>query len=325
MKLDVVRQPLVVAFLTLLVFVAAGMARIGCVHPACESAGEVASLAGDGLLTLQARWPQSTRLLCGLALFLAGVALGRATVRYGLYSVHTYLAIPLFGLLACGIFVSTTYSVGYVAAILLVLSVRNFYAGFRNGYCFSAVFRGSLYLGALPLIYTPAVVLIPVLPLAVSLFKRSARESCVALFGFSLPFLAYSYIIWGMGGSFAAPAVMLWEAFRTPSGFSVGELPLPKLMLLGTLLAAMVFTAVCYFRDRYASGTKPRAILLFNLILFMLCTGLFFVPSGTFSAAALAAVPMATLLPLWFVRLPRPAAMCLYIGLIGLCVASLLL
>ena len=96
-------------------------------------------------------------------------------------------------------------------------------------------------------------------------------------------------------------------------------------MLLGTLLAAMVFTAVCYFRDRYASGTKPRAILLFNLILFMLCTGLFFVPSGTSSAAALAAVPMATLLPLWFVRLPRPAAMCLYIGLIGLCVASLLL
>lgn len=325
MKLDIVRQPLVVAFLTLLVFVAAGMGRISSIHPVYESADEVAFLLGSRLLLLQERWPLLLKLLCGVSVFFSGIALGRVTVRYGLYSVHTYLAIPLFGLFACGVFISTAYSVEYAAAVLLLLSVRNFYAGFRNGYSFSAVFRASLYLGAIPLIYTPALVLLPVLPLAISLFKRSARESCVALFGFLLPFLIYSYVAWGLGSSFTAPAVTLWKAFLTPSGFSVSELPLSVLILLGTLLLAMVCVAVCYFSDLYASGSKPRTILLFNLILFILCVGLFLVPSGTSSAAALAAVPMATLLPFLLVRITRPVAMCLYIGLIGLCSASLFL
>ncbi len=325
MKLDIVRQPLMVAFLTLLVFVAAGMARTGCIRPDYISTGEIASLLGGTLLLMQERWPLLLKMVCGVLVFFSGVALGRVTVRYGLYSVHTYLAIPLFGLFACGVFISSSYCVEYLSALLLVLSVRNYYAGFRNGYSFSALFRASLYLGSIPLIYTPALLLVPVLPLAISLFKRSARESCVALFGFLLPFLTYSYITWGMGGSFSAPAVLLWDGFLTPSGFSVSELPVSALILLGTLLLVMIFTAVCYFADLYASGTKPRTILLFNLILFLLCAGMFFVPSGTAAAAALAAVPTATLLPLLLVRITRPAAMCLYIGLIGLCAASLFL
>lgn len=325
MKLDIARQPLIVAFLTLLLFVTGGMIRAGCVHSAHETTGEVVSLLGGRILELQACAPLLWKLLMGAVVFLSGVALGRITVRYGLYSVHTYLAIPLYGLFACGVFVTSAYSVEYLAAALLLLSVRYYYAGFRNGYSFSAVFRASLYLGTIPLIYTPAVILLSVLPLAVILFKRSARELCVALFGLMLPFLSYSYVIWGMGDSFSAPAVMFWSAFLTPSGFSVMQLPLPVQILLAALLLVTVSASVCYFRDLYAVGLKPRAILLFNLLLFMCCAALFFVPSGTASAVALVAVPMATLVPLLLVRIIAPVAMCLYLGLIGLCIASLIL
>lgn len=325
MKPDIVRQPLPVAFLTLLAFSLALVARLGTLLPDYEITGGVSALLGGSILQVQELCPRLMKAVCVLLVFYTGVSLGRITVRYGLYSVHTYLAIPLFGLLATGIFVCESYLIQYLAGFLLLLAVRNFYAAFRNGYGFTAVFRGAFYFGLLPMIYAPALLLASAVPLAIFLFKRSAREGIVALFGFLLPLFAYSYVVWGGGGAFTDPTLTLWESFIASSDFQVMHLPLPVQVLLGIFFLLVLLAGVCYFRDLYSVGLKPRAILLFNLLLFIVSAALFFVPSGTAAAVAIAAVPMATLLPILFVRCTPAVAMCLYLGLIGACAAVLLL
>lgn len=56
------------------------------------------------------------------------------------------------------------------------LAAKNYCRSYCNGYGFDAIFRASLYLGLLPLVYAPATPLVLILPLAILLFRRTFRE-----------------------------------------------------------------------------------------------------------------------------------------------------
>lgn len=320
MGLDVVRQPLMAAFVTQLVFAVAAMACTDGVYLDSGAATEVHSLLGGHLTQVQQMWPLAAKILCALVIFLSGVSVGRMTVRYGLYAVHTYLAIPFYGIFACGLFISGEYLVQYFAAALFILSMKNFYAGFCCGaFGFGEIFRASFLLGLILLIYTPAVVLSVVVLLAVVVFKRSVREFLVGVVGYLLPLFAVCYLNWAAGGAFTAPFAVLSETFLTAGGFSVYGLSLPVSILSGVSVVLFLCAALSYFFDMYAGGAKSRSILLFNLFLFLIMGSMFFLPCASSAVAAFAAVPMAFVLPLLFVRLDRRIAWFLYLGLFFLC------
>ncbi len=350
MKFDIARQPLVPAFLTLLLL--ALVATWGAAHPVVHvSGGEHVELlaegtvpvegmvaapvegtgpavasaaivpeglcfapAGDSLRDFQTAHPGWARTFAILLLLFGGTTLARIAIRYNLYTVNTCLPIPLYGIIVCALALDGSYLVAVVTSTLFVLSVKNFGRSFCSGYGFDGIFRASLYLGLLLLVSPVALPLLVLLPIALILFGRTFREAAVALFGLLLPAATLCYLNWGEGGTFAAPLQHLGASLLEGEWLGLfAALPLPTQVLAGlfALLAVLAFGYFCI--NRYSASTKSRYILVFVCCALVCALLPLAAPAATRGAIALAAVPAALLLPLFFIRISRSIALSLYL------------
>lgn len=321
MKFDIARQPLVPAFLTLFALaVTAVCAATGYIQTSGPdgTAHGILPLLGGQLALFQAAYPVWSLLAAGFMLLFTGMCTGRIAVRYNLYTVGTCLPIPLYAIIACGILAGSSYLAGTAASMLLALATKNYCRAFCNGYGFDAIFRASVYLGLLPLVYAPALPLLLLLPLAVLLFRRTLREVVVAVAGLLLPILTACYISWGMGDQFTAPLFALGETVIAGQPLRLfTELPIPGLVMLGGIVLLDLTALFFFLADLYAAGTKPRFILFFNIGILALTLILLCSPAASPEAFALFAVPSALLIPVFFVRVHRGIALPVYLVLLG--------
>ena len=249
MKIDIARQPLVPAFVTLFALAVTAMWG-GAGDGVSADAPETMPLLGGALTRFQAAYPVWARLAAGFMILFTGMCTGRIAIRYNLYGVSTCLPIPLYAVVACGIFSGGNYLTAFAASMLLALAAKNYCRSYCNGYGFDAIFRASLYLGLLPLVYAPATPLVLILPLAILLFKRTFREAVVAAAGLILPLLTACYVSWGMGDEFTAPVMTLADALVSGVPLWIFKgLPLPSLVML-CVIAALALTAVDVLRGR---------------------------------------------------------------------------
>lgn len=324
MSPNVVRQPLLLAFLSLLAIIIAALMQDSYAIPAPTAM--ISTPIGDLLQSFQEDHPRWSQIVAGILIFLSGILTGRLTVRYGLYPMNSSLAISLYGLVACGILLGRDCLVEFSAAFVLLLSVRSFFACFRNGYAIGDSFRASLFLGFLPLIYAPTLPLVVlILPAAICL-RRTLREFFVSLCGVLLPLLVVCYIAWGLNYDPLAVPVQLWNAFLSDSGYHFfGDSHLLSPALVGiTLFISLcaIFFTLASFRTL---SIKAKGILLFTMILFVATAALAAAPSATPGLLAIIALPGAILMPLTFFRIHRLVGLFLYILLCVLCVANILL
>ncbi len=307
--MNLTRQPLLLALLTLLVLVAATF-LLGTAVP---SAGESLTLAGAELRSWQTAWPRMARLFSGVLAVASALTVGRIGVRHNLYAGGSLLAIPLYAVIACGVFLPGDCLIGFSASFLLARVMRNYCSSYRNGYAFTPLFRGSLYLGMLPLLYAPALLLVVLLPLTALLFKRTIRELIVAAGGVLLPVSAFCYLHWAFGGGLTEPVEQLFDALTAGSGLHLlGRAPIVSILQLVVLLSAVLCALFYFLNDLYASSSKARAILTVVAWLFLLCCSAFLLPGTTVELFPLLAVPAALLLPFLFVRLRTSFANSLY-------------
>lgn len=316
MKIDVTRQPLLPALATLLLLAAFGMVRSAWMPFPTERIAEVAAPLGRYLTQFQLLAPGWSRLLTIAVTTVCGVQVGRLTVRYGLYALPTCLAIPFYGLVACGIYVACDTLVGAVVAWLFVLSLRNFCAAFRNGYTFNPTFRASFYLGLMPLVGVVALPLAGLVLPALFCFKRTLREAAVALFGLLLPAAVWCYLTWAAGHSLTEPLLELWGAFLTPSGFRIFDGVTPfTYALAGLLLFTLLCSVFFLFVDFNVMGVRQRAVFSYLLIALLACGTLLAAPCATGSVLPLAAAPVSVFMPLVFVRIHKTCSATLYAAL----------
>ncbi len=327
MNTDIARQSLATAFLTLAA-VAATALYAGPGGGAFPSVAMPSPL-GDPLTAFQVAHPSWSRLLSLFCMLYTGLSIGRLSVRYNLYAGNCYLAIPLFGMAACGMVCGPDYLVQYLSALLLTLSFKHFCLAFRNGYGFGGLFRASFYLGILALVSTPAIPLLLLLPLAVFLFRRTLRELAVALFGLLLPAFALCYIVWASGGDFGAPLADLFTALYTHVGLpqdpSHATRTIFPLLLAGALLLLTLTALSIQLQHMYAVSQKARLILVFSICAFFLSLTTLLFPGAFAATAAFAAVPSALLLPIFFVRTQRDFSRVVYLLLLLCTFASTLL
>ena len=249
MKFDIARQPLVPAFMTLFALAVAAMCA-GIPVPDTETSGavrEALPLLGGQLARFQAAYPVWSKFAAGFMLLFAGMCTGRISIRYNLYTVGTCLPIPLYAIVACGIATGGNYLAGFAASMLLALATKNYCRAFCNGYGFDAIFRASLYLGLMPLIYAPALPLLLLLPLAVLLFRRTFREVVVATAGLLLPIFTACYVSWGSGAEFTAPLVTVGQSAIEGMPLQLFlDIPLPALVMAGGIVL-LDLTALFFF------------------------------------------------------------------------------
>ena len=264
MKIDIARQPLVPAFVTLFALAVTAMWG-GAGNGVSAGAPETMPLLGGALARFQAAYPVWARLAAGFMILFTGMCTGRIAIRYNLYGVSTCLPIPLYAVVACGIVSGGNYLTAFAASMLLALTAKNYCRSYCNGYGFDAIFRASLYLGLLPLVYAPATPLVLILPLAILLFRRTFREVVVAAAGLILPVLTACYVSWGAGEEFTAPVTALADA--VVSGVPLWiftALPLPSLVML-CIIAALALTALFSF-FRTFMPPEPSRVLSLSLI-----------------------------------------------------------
>ena len=301
MRFDIARQPLVPAFLTLLLIAVVAMRgadphalpdRIIPPTTDCAAASgtetppaalrerndapgtepaETENVRPGLAVRMPAVWssqfqhnhPGWARWIGGLLLIFGGMCTGRLTVRNNLYSVGTCLAIPLYAIAACAPGFGGDFLTALAGAALLAFATKNYCRSFRNGYAFDAVFRASLYLGTAFLAGRP-----------------------LALFS---------------------------------------ALPLPNLLPTAAIGALGLLAALFVLSDLYAVGTKPRFILIYNIVLLALTAAVLCGPGAVRTDTTLIAVPAAILLPFLFVRIHRAIVWPLYLILLAFTLISSIL
>ena len=300
MKIDIARQPLVPAFMTLFALAVAAMCAGIPVSDTSGAVRDALPLLGGQLARFQAAYPVWSKFAAGF--------------------------IPLYAIVACGIATGGNYLAGFAASMLLALATKNYCRAFCNGYGFDAIFRASLYLGLMPLVYAPGLPMLLLLPLAVLLFRRTLREVAVATAGLLLPVFTACYVSWGTGAEFTAPLIKLGQSAIEGMPLHLFlDIPLPALVMEGGIVLLDLTALFFFLADIYAAGTKPRFILFYNIGILILPLAVLCSPAATPEAFALLAVPSAILIPVFFVRIHRGIALPVYLIFLAAAFAGIFL
>lgn len=304
MKFDIARQAFIPSFLTLAALAAAALyGPVAAAAPAPVAAVSGLLLPGDFLALFQAAKPEWARALTCLLIVVTGIRTGHHTVRYNLYTTNTCIAIPLYGVLAGGLTAGVADLPALVDALVLILALKNFCRSFTTGYAFDAIFRGALYLGILFILDPKTLPLVLLLPLAVIHFHRTFRELLVAVTGLLLPLLTLCYVYWGMGEAFPAPVFVIADRLIEGEWLRILiDLPFGAQLLAGGAGLLLILSVQYFYSDLYAVSSRSRSILVFHLEALLLVGAIACLPGVSVPVFALAAVPAAVLLSLFFVR-----------------------
>ena len=292
---DIIRQPLPVATFTFLVVVIVAFVRAWVTQ---RFAGEIPAVSAPlGYYTAAFRlsWPLLSAAASIVMLFVAGFLIGRSSVRAELYATRCFLAMPLFGVVSCGVLLSSDYLTQSLTLLLLALASRNYYNSFHRHYCFDRMFRGSLYVGLIPLLYAPGAGLLLLIPLVVLLFRRTLREVAVAVAGVRQ----------------VAAAITSDSGYRFFDGNT-----LFSLIAWGVIFFLLICSAAGVLLDIRTLKTKPRNILFYNLYVLCVVAGIYFVPYSSPITLTLAAPAAATLIPVVLTKFNSAAASMFYTVLI---------
>ena len=167
---------------------------------------------------------------------------------------------------------------------------------------------------SIPLLVPAALPLYLLLPFAVLLFRRTVRETLVAIFALLLPVAVFVYVDWGAGEAMATASLRPLVAFATgvPLEF-LCRLSLAVQLALGAMAGLALVASGLFLAHLYAVGSKARFILLYTLGVTVLTGLLVCMPSASPALFGLLAVPVAILAPLLFVRLRSAFAVPLYL------------
>lgn len=321
MKFNITRQPLALAILTLIVLACLAVANADATAtaPATECLG--------GYITLfQNLYPVIAKLTAVIIIVATGMILGRISVRYNLFGSHTYIAIPVYGLIACVSPVNNNFLLQFFIALLFVLAIQNYIYGFRTGYGFGNLFRGALFLGIIPLLYPQSTAILLLMPIMIFVFKRTGREFVVATAGEILPIFTVCYIKWCNGGSFLSPIKQIGTVFG--SGGNMDAINNTSIFLLAyfSLIVIFVVIAIILFSSNiYSIGFKSRSILIFNIIALPIIASSFLHFGASTHTIALMAAPISMIIPVFFLRVHTLIATSCYVVILVLCILNLCL
>ncbi len=322
MKFDISRQTLFPATLILLALAACAVG-FGSL-PTDGAVGTVGAGAPEEVLTVRllgaflAHHAVAGRLLLFVLLLATGLTIGRTGIRYSLYPAKTCIGISLFGFLGCAPALGNDMPVAVVTAYCWARTLSHYLAALRNGYAFDRLFRGSMFLGAVPLLQPALTPLVLVLPLVLLLFKRTTREGIVAFVGLLLAPLTAGYICWACGLPFWEPLRPIVRAMHFGGTMPWRQLPLYTYPVLGLTVLLVIYTLGCFIGDRHSNDNRKLVLFPLLFYLFLFCAALFAVPfdgSSATALTALTAVVVSLLLPYLFVRLQSGVALTAYAAL----------
>lgn len=316
---SVARQTPVSALLTMTVITAAGYIRYAVAPFGNEITGAPCeSPVAEWLSGFEAGWPALSLILAALTTIAAGTVIGRMCSYFRLYSTQCFLAMPLYALLACGIFVSNSPLPAALASLSTALALNYLGRGYMRGEDLTSALYAGLCIGAVPLLSAPAGLLcISITLLAVSMLSLSVREMIVMIFAILLLPALVCYGAWATGGEFAAPLYDIKMALLSHSGADIlGDDSVAALTICGLAGYAVFCSVTLFFANRFVLALKSRRLYIYILVTAVISVAICAIPSSGPAMLGIAAVPLAAVMPTVFVRADNRAATALYIAIV---------
>lgn len=308
------RKSTVVALVVLVVMVVAAVFRRATAPFAIEIAdGEVVVV-----------W----RVVVAAILFVVCGAVGGKTLsQTGLTSGYSSLPIPIYALLACGIFMASDMLLAAILSSLFTAAVYLLLRSINSAGEKDSLFFAAALLGAMVPLYPPSIVLAALLPLSMLLLALSVRQVVIMIVGYVLPPLAAAYVTWYGGAEFGAIFRDIFTDLVTPQMGAITQIPYVALAMVATIFAVLIWGTVyiTFNPGKLSRVTRARRSLhLFVWTTLVVLTMLFF-PSRDLTIFSLLAVPTSILLSFMLGVLPNNPSTISYWILLALFVVHLFL
>ncbi len=246
--------------------------------------------------------------ILAIVLFLCcGIVDGKILPRSGLNKGYCTLPMPLYGILACGVFVAPDALHAAIASLNFAIALYLLLRSLHNADEKDSVFFASILLGIAPLLCPPCVILVGVIPLSIFILALSARQIVLMIVGYLLPLLGASYIVWYKGGEIYEFGQNLYSALMLPQMSSIANIPYIAIALVATIVAVLLWGGVYAIirPDKMFLLSRVRRALHLFLWVSLLSLGMFFMPAYNLSVCAVVAVPIAILLSFVLCILPN--------------------
>ena len=264
-------------------------------------------------------------VLATILLIYCGIVEGKMFGRSGLGSAYSTLPMPIYGLLACGVFVAPNLLTAVAASLSFAVALFLLLRSLHNADEKDSVFFASILLGATALFYPPCVVLVAVLPIAIFTLALSLRQSMIMLVGYVLPFLVASYVAWYGGEPILQLGQNLADSLLVTQMAAIETLPYAAIALVASVLVVLLWGAIySIVRPNKAFVlTRVRRALHLFLLVFLLSLTMLLIPACDLSACAIIAVPATILLSHVLGILPNNHSAIAYWTLLALFAAHL--
>lgn len=269
-----------------------------------ESIANTLTPIGSLVQSVQQSLPLLSALVWAMVLGFAGLDAGRYGPKFSLYPAYTLMAIPIFGVIAGAVMVSTDYLLSGVAMLLMLFGTKYLLRCIMRTESYNDLSLSMLCYGTLPLLFAPAAILYLVLPFLVLVVRNTWRDWVVSTFSLAFPLLAISYWRWCAGLGFRSAGEMIYTSMFTASEFSFfSTLNIAGIALLGIIIVMVACAISLIISDRYSLKVKSRAVMRFNAFMLLATLVMFFMPGCTATIFAIIATPVALLSPIVFVRM----------------------
>lgn len=321
---DVVRQPKGLVILSFVMLLALMIARVALApYPAETSA--VPDMPLGKLIDKLTDWSAILTCIIGaLLIFTNAMLITRLIDRYYVSYVPTYLPLVMFLLTAYGICIPVWSISASIGPLLLILSAEEIIASFQRTHTFRRTLSSAFFLGLIPMIYSPAIVLVAILPATLLIYRRSGREAIVALVGLLLPFTLCTIGWWFAGYEWGFIAQSLASGITAPAGYGIRDTltqtGIPTIVYVGLytiLLGYSIVLTILYFPRMH---TRAKKIYIHFILLLLVTITMFLIPSSNIFNLCFLAVPGSLVSTVFFIHYQKFASFIVYIVLIGLVV-----
>lgn len=207
-----------------------------------------------------------------VAACVGAVMLASAVVRYGVSPVRTYLPIVMYGVTVCTPYFPLTTASGALLQLLLVSASVRMVDAFKRSYQFENVFKAAFYIGIMPMLYSQAICIVPVILVALVVYGRTLREAAVALVGVLTPFVLCSVVWWWLGEPLAYTVGCMADAFGTfaeTPAWTMVDAPLWIQIYTGLLGLSLLFALFLLTGSLASLRTRARQVYIYCIWLIL--------------------------------------------------------
>ena len=263
--------------------------------------------------------------LAAILLIYCGIIAGKMFSRSGLSAAYSTLSMPIYGVLACGVFVASNLLAAAAASLCFAVALSLLLRSLHNAEEKDSVFFASILLGTTALLYPPCVVLVAVLPIAIFTLALSLRQSMIMIVGYLLPIFVASYITWYGGEPFLHFGETLVASLCESQMSAVGSVPYLAIAIVVAVVAILLWGIVYSIisPSKAFTLTRVRRALHLFLWIFVFSLTMLLIPACNLSACAVIAVPATMLVSCVLDILPNNRSAIAYWALLALCATHL--